>query len=61
MIAKMYMVAQINYVGCFLEPTEEWTVRVQDVIDTFITGTFKIAKSRKYLSAEEGGLGLLNV
>ena len=54
LVTKMYMISQINYVGSFLEPDEEWLFRTQETIDHFAIGTLKISQYRRYCPPEGG-------
>jgi hypothetical protein len=40
-IAKTFLVSQLNYVGCFLSPSDGMIDRLQRVLDNFIKKKFE--------------------
>jgi hypothetical protein len=60
-IAKTFMLSQIGYQGCILTPPPGILSRIQQVMDRFCTGNIRIANNRKYLPANSGGMGLINL
>ncbi len=60
-IAKTFLLSQLNYVGCFLNPPPHTLRLIQDLIDGFVTKNLNIAVSRLYKPPEAGGLGLFNL
>jgi len=60
-ITKTFLLSQLNHLGCFLMPQEPQLNRMQEICDRFCQGKLRIAKSRLYLSYEEGGIGLINL
>jgi len=61
MVAKTFLISQLNYVGCFLKPDEKTLNSMQEIIDGFCVKNLKIARNRLYLSPDLGGLGLLDL
>jgi hypothetical protein len=60
-ISKAMMYSQINYLGCFLPFDDAFIVQWSDLIENFVSGPLNISKARRYLSREEGGLGLFDI
>jgi hypothetical protein len=60
-IAKTMMYSQINYLGCFLPVSENFIRVAENLIESFILGKLNVAKTRRYLSREEGGMGLFKI
>jgi hypothetical protein len=60
-IAKTFLVSQLNYVGCFLKPSEQKIAEIQEILDNFVKKNFNIARSRKYECTDRGGLGMFNI
>jgi hypothetical protein len=55
------MLSQIGYLGCILTPPIGILNRLQQVMDNYCTGSIRIANNRKYLPANWGGMGLINL
>jgi hypothetical protein len=60
-IAKTTMYSQVNYLGCFLPKDAIFYETVENLIEDFVLGKLNIAKKRRYLSPEQGGIGLFKV
>jgi hypothetical protein len=60
-ISKAMMYSQINYLGCFLPFDDFFIAQWSDLIENFVLGPLNISKARRYLSREEGGLGLFEI
>jgi hypothetical protein len=60
-VAKTLMLPQINYLGCFLDPGEDFLKRAQTVIDDFILNRLNVSKERRYLPPDRGGLGIIHL
>jgi hypothetical protein len=60
-ITKTFMLSQIGYLGCILTPPTGLLNRLQQVMDNYCTGSIRIANNRKYLPANCGGMGLVNL
>ncbi len=60
-IAKAMLYSQLNYLGCFLPVNDEVVQTWSNLIENYVMGPLNIAKSRRYLSREEGGLGLFDI
>ena len=60
-IAKTFLYSQINYLGCFLPFSTTEINQLSKVIEEFVGGKLKLAKSRYYLKRAEGGLELFNL
>jgi hypothetical protein len=53
--------SQLNYLGCFLPIEDEDVQNWSNLIEKFVMGPLNIAKNRRYLTREEGGLGLFEI
>jgi hypothetical protein len=53
--------SQLNYLGCFLPVHDDVLQTWSNLIENYVMGPLNIAKSRRYLSREEGGLGLFDI
>jgi hypothetical protein len=60
-IAKAMLYSQLNYLGCFLPIEDEDVQNWSNLIEKFVMGPLNIAKNRRYLTREEGGLGLFEI
>ncbi len=60
-ICKSIMLSQIGYLGCILTPSKLQLKRLQTSLDNFCLGSTRLAKKWLYLSASEGGLGLVKL
>jgi exonuclease III len=60
-VAKSLMLAQINYLGCFLLPTVRQVEAMQGLISDFIKGRANIGKDRIFFDTAFGGLGMIDV
>jgi Reverse transcriptase (RNA-dependent DNA polymerase) len=60
-IAKTFLIAQLNYIACWLPIPVDTLQSIQTQIDNFVTGPLNIAKSRLYLPPDKGGLGLFDL
>jgi hypothetical protein len=60
-IAKTFLVSQLNYIGCFLSPSDEIIERIQVILDNFVKKNINISKKRISLPVEYSGLGMFNV
>jgi hypothetical protein len=60
-IAKCFLLSQVNYFGCIYMPSNDDLQWMQGLTDNFCTGSLRISKDKLYLSAENGGLGLINL
>jgi hypothetical protein len=60
-VAKTFMVSQLNYLGCFLEPSEAILDRIQLILDNFVKKNINIAGSRIQKPPAYGGLGMFNL
>ena len=60
-IAKTLLISQINFLGCFIMPTEAQLNIMQNLIDKFFIGRLIVSRSRIYLSIENGGLGCFKI
>jgi len=61
LIAKTFLISQLNYVGCFLTPETGLLTEIQEIIDSYCIKNLKVAKNRRYIEADRGGLELLNL
>jgi hypothetical protein len=60
-IAKTFLVSQINYLGCVLQPTAQQLEQMQTAINNFVKKNLQISDMRIYLSINKGGLGFFNL
>ena len=60
-VAKTFMYAQINYLGCFLPTDENFLEGIETIIETYVKGSLNISKERMSLPREDGGLGLFSL
>jgi hypothetical protein len=60
-VAKTFLVSQLNYVGCFLVPSQATLDRIQLIINTYVKGNINISQSRIQTRVEDGGLGMFNL
>ncbi len=60
-IAKAMLYSQLNFLGCFLPVSDEMVQNWSNLIENYVMGPLNIAKSSRYLSREEGGLGLFDI
>jgi hypothetical protein len=60
-VAKSMLYSQLNYLGNFLPMDTEKIKQWSEIIENFVVGNLNIAKSRRCLSREEGGLGLFDI
>ncbi len=54
-IIKTLLVPQLNYLGCFLSPSEDTIKRLQLAIDSFALKGQVVSPDRRYLLPEQGG------
>jgi hypothetical protein len=60
-IAKTYMISQINYLGCVFRPNDDQLSSMQELINNFIHNNLKISDTRMYAAPENGGVGFFNI
>jgi hypothetical protein len=60
-ISKAMLYSQLNYLGCFLPVHNDIVQTWSNLIENYVMGPLNIARSRRYLSREEGGLGLFDI
>jgi len=60
-VCKTFMLSLIGYLGCIITPSDQQLKRLQEITDNYCLGTIQLAKKRRYLPANEGGLGLINI
>jgi hypothetical protein len=60
-IAKTFLVSQLNYIGCFLKPSDAMTDQIQVIIDNFVKKNLNIAQDRLTSSVDSGGLGMFDI
>jgi hypothetical protein len=60
-IAKTYMISQINYLGCVFRPNDVQLTCMQELINNFIRKNQKISENRMYAAPECGGIGFFNI
>jgi hypothetical protein len=61
MVAKTFLVSQLNYIGSFLKPLTELLDQIQVIIDNFVKKNLNIASNRISKPTDEGGLGMFNL
>ena len=52
---------QLNYIGTILTPDRETLKEIEQMMERFVTSGFQIAKSRLYVPANLGGIGLFQL
>ncbi len=60
-ILKTFLLPQINYIGCFLTPSDYMINGLQTLMDDLILGSLNISRDRRYLPPELGGIGIVQV
>jgi zinc-binding in reverse transcriptase len=55
------MLAQINYLGCFLTPNRQQMDILYKLITEFVKGRANISKDRIFYNVEHGGLGMIDI
>ncbi len=60
-VAKTFMYAQINYLGCFLPTDNDFLDGIETIIENYVKGPLNISKERMSLPREDGGLGLFSL
>ncbi len=60
-VCKTFMLSLMGYLGCIITPSDQQLKRLQEVTDNFCLVTLQVAKKRRYLPSNEGGLGLINL
>jgi hypothetical protein len=58
-VAKTFMVAQLNYAGSFLKPSDIIISEIQEIINNFVKGSMNIAREKICSTTASGGLGML--
>jgi len=56
-IAKTLCLSQINYVGCFISPSQDQLREMKNAINKFVLGSLNISNERLTLPVKMGGLG----
>jgi len=60
-IAKSLLLSQLAYPGAILKLTAGQLVQINSLIENFVTYGIVIARNRIYASAQDGGLGMIDV
>jgi hypothetical protein len=60
-VAKCFLLSQVNYLGCIINPDPPTLLWMQNLINNFCTGSLRIAAEKLYLPPAKGGLGLINL
>jgi hypothetical protein len=60
-VLKTLLIPQINYLGCFLDISDNVLADIQNTLDSFVINTLKVSKERRYLPPERGGLGIFHL
>jgi len=60
-VVKNLLIPQINYLGCFLKPSDGCLEQIQQTLDRFALNGLNVAKDRRYLPPKHGGLGLFEL
>jgi exonuclease III len=60
-VAKSLMLAQINYLGCVLTPTDRQLDCMHDLVADFIKGKANIGKERIFYETSHGGTGMIDL
>jgi hypothetical protein len=59
-VIKNLLIPQLNYIGCFLDPSPLILQNIQTTLDSFALHGLQVSRDRRYLSPQDGGLGLFN-
>jgi len=59
-IAKTFLLSQIGYLGCFLNPSVEQLTDIKAIITDFVKGRLNFGRKRLFLSPEMGGAGMID-
>jgi hypothetical protein len=60
-VAKCFLLSQVNYLGCIINPDPPTLLWMQNLINKFCTGPLRIALEKLYLPPAKGGLGLISL
>ena len=60
-VYKTLLMPQLNYIGTILSPDRETLIEIEQMMEGFVTSGFQIAKSRLYVPANSGGIGLFQL
>ena len=60
-VYKTLLMPQLNYIGTILSPDRETLIEIEQMMEGFVTNGFQIAKSRLYVPANSGGIGLFQL
>jgi exonuclease III len=60
-IAKTYLVSQLNYIGCFLKPPDDILDRIQVIINNFVKKNINISQVRVTKATRIGGIGMFDL
>ena len=60
-VYKTLLMPQLNYIGTILTPDRDTLVEIEQMMERFVTSGFQIAKSRLYVPANLGGIGLFQL
>jgi Reverse transcriptase (RNA-dependent DNA polymerase) len=60
-VCKSLLLPHFNYVASIMNPDPVILAELQDIIDNFCVKGLNVSKTRYYISASEGGLGLINL
>jgi len=60
-VIKNLLIPQLNYIGSFLDPSPYILESIQSTLDSFALHGLQVARDRRYLSPQDGGLGLFNL
>jgi hypothetical protein len=60
-VIKNLLIPQLNYLACFLEPSQRILNAIQETLDSFALQGLQVSKDRRYLSPKNGGLGLFEL
>jgi exonuclease III len=60
-VSKTFLLAQIGYLGCFLQPTDEQIKLMDSVVNGFIKGSLNVGKQAITCNSKFGGLNMINV
>jgi hypothetical protein len=60
-ISKTFLISQLNYVACWLKPSQEMLTSIETIVNNFTKGNLNIANDRIYKPVDEGGIGLFNL
>jgi exonuclease III len=60
-VAKTFLISQLNYIGCFLKPSDDIIGSIQSILNNYVKKNLNISNNRIMTSIEDGGLGIFDL